>query len=436
MADFEERPKSCRTFCETVVTAAVRYAARYSLNLHLTSETLPPAPDGASRLLYIHVPFCHILCPYCSFHKFPFEETTARRYFRVLRDEMRQVRALGYRFDALYIGGGTTTVLPDELATTVALARELFGISEVSCESDATHLDALEAGSVDRLSVGIQSFDDERLKQIGRYHRFGSAQSQYERVEEAIGRFGIVNVDMIYNYPGQEEAELLYDLETLLRLRPQQVTFYPLMYAPGVAERLKSRWGTLDTEKEAALYRLIAERMEETYTQRSSWAWSLKGEGIIDEYVIERSEYVGIGSGAFSFIGDTLYANTFSLPEYVRLVEGSGRPAVSHRVSFGRRAIAQYRMMVELFGMGTCTKERLWPESLFLRVCGACRNGRPTRWGGYLFSAMMREFYNGMDRVRETMRRPLTTADGRIETDASGQSEIRRQEKAHPVAEN
>ena len=95
-------------------------------------------------------------------------------------------------------------------------------------------------------------------------------------------------------------------------LAPQQVTFYPLMYAPGIGKSLEKRWGVLDHTKEADFYRIIAQRMQSSYTQRSSWAWSLEHGDIIDEYVIERSEYVGIGSGAFSFIGDTLYARITS----------------------------------------------------------------------------------------------------------------------------
>lgn len=402
---------------ERVAIGIIRNAASRYLNLKPFDGDLPPAPDDHPRLLYIHIPFCLTLCPYCSFHKFRFDETSARSYFKLLREEMVKISDRGYRFDALYFGGGTTTVLPDELSLTIDKAKELFDIREVSCESDPAHLIDLESAEleekIDRLSIGIQSFNDEHLRKIGRYKKFGSAEEQYKAVEKVLDRFKIVNVDMIYNYPAQSEQQLHHELDTLMRLGASQVTFYPLMYAPHIREKLSRMWGELDDDKETRMYEIIAQRMGERYIRRSGWAWSLRGEGIIDEYVIERSEYIGIGSGAFSFIGDILYANTFSLPEYAQRLHDN-RLAMTHAATFPPRAIKQYRMMVEGFGLAPMDHS-LWPEQWLLRLGGMIRENRLTPKGVHLFSLMMREFYNGMDHVRETMRRNLKEEDGYID---------------------
>ncbi|HZF69456.1 radical SAM protein, partial [Sulfuricurvum sp.] len=280
---------------EQIASAVMKRAVKKYLRLVPSTISLPPASDEIPRLLYIHIPFCLTLCPYCSFHKFRFDEPSAKRYFELLHDEMRMVHALGYRFDSIYFGGGTTTILPHELGNTIDLAKSLFSIREVSCESDPSHLNDLEDadlyGKIDRLSIGIQSFNDRHLQKIGRYKKFGSGDEQYAKVSAVLGDFPIVNIDMIYNYPDQSEEELHREIDTILRLRPSQVTFYPLMYAPGIRENLSKRWGVLSNTKDADFYRIITERMSEVYTQRSSWAWSLSSEGIIDEYVIKRSEY-------------------------------------------------------------------------------------------------------------------------------------------------
>lgn len=401
---------------EKIASKTMQWAVKQYLHLKPTQKSLPSASNQTPLLLYIHIPFCLTLCPYCSFHKFRFDEPSAKRYFELLHQEMRIVHALGYRFDSIYFGGGTTTILPRELGNTIDFAKSLFDIREVSCESDPQHLNDLEdaslVGKIDRLSIGIQSFDDNTLKQIGRYKKFGSAKEQFEKVERSIPHFPIVNIDIIYNYPDQSEEALHREIDTILSLRAPQVTFYPLMYAPGIRDSLSKRWGTLSDTNEAKLYRIIMERMREVYTQRSSWAWSLASEGIIDEYVIERSEYVGIGSGAFSFIDDTLYANTFSLPEYAEILEKNRLP-ITHAITFPSRAIRQYRMMVELFGLSP-SSEHLWIEKFFLKFFNAIEDGKVSARGSYLFSVMMREFYNGMDYVRETMRRNLTKEDGYI----------------------
>ena len=401
---------------EWIASMTMQKSTKHFLNLQATQKSLPKSLDKTKRLLYIHIPFCLTLCPYCSFHKFRFDEISAKKYFELLHKEMHMVHALGYHFDSIYFGGGTTTILPEELAQTIKLAKSLFEIEEISCESDPAHLIDLEnehlKGQINRLSIGIQSFNDQHLKQIGRYKKFGSAQEQFEKVQRALPHFPIVNIDMIYNYPNQTEDDLRRDIAKVLELSPPQVTFYPLMYAPGIKDKLVKKWGQLSNKTESKFYSIIMECMSEKYTQRSSWAWSLKNDDIIDEYVIERSEYVGIGSGAFSFIDDTLFANTFSLPEYHEMLEDDKLP-ITHSISFGSRAIKQYRMMVELFGFKPMS-EHLSLENLFLKLSGVYENGKITPKGAYLFSVMMREFYNGMDYVRETMRSKLSKKDGLI----------------------
>jgi coproporphyrinogen III oxidase-like Fe-S oxidoreductase len=270
------------------------------------------------------------------------------------------------------------------------------------------HLARLSApeftAQIDRLSVGVQSFYDHYLKQIGRYAKFGSAAAQYKAVAQANGVFKTVNVDMIYNFPGQSEAELQEEIDTLLKLRPAQITFYPLMYSPATGAKLQKQWGALSSGREAKLSAVIREGLTGKYVQRSAWAWSLEKTGIIDEYV-------GAGSGAFSFLGGRLYANTFSLPEYARLID-AGRTGATRTADFSSRSIAQYRAMVDLFGLKP--PRSLWPETTLLKLVGAYDRTGVTPRGAYVASAMMREFYNGMDYIRQTMRQSLKPEDGLI----------------------
>ena len=401
-----------------IVSWIVQKAVKKFLHLYPATSTFGVAKDNHPRLLYIHIPFCLNLCPYCSFHKFKFHEQSAQNYFELLHQEMQMVHDLGYKFDSIYFGGGTTTILPQQLSKTIDLAKSLFDIKEISCESDTTHLNDLKMNGlekkIDRLSVGIQTFNDTYLKQIGRYHKFGSSKEQFEKVKAILDDFSIVNIDIIYNYPNQTKEELKEDLQKILQLKPSQVTFYPLMYSPAIKEELKNKWGELDIKKEQEFYEIIIEQMSGIYTQRSSWAWSLNSSEIIDEYVIERSEYIGIGSGAFSFIGNTLYANTFSLPQYQELILKNKLP-ITHSTTFPNRAIRQYRMMIELFGLQPST-EHLWLEDSYLKLIGIYdENGQINTKGKYLFSVMMKEFYNGMDYVRQTMRENLKKEDGLLE---------------------
>jgi menaquinone C8-methyltransferase len=101
---------------------------------------LPFCADKKPRLLYIHIPFCEELCPYCSFHRVTFEEGLTRKYFAALRREINLYSERGYKFGGIYVGGGTPTVLIEELAEVLALAREKFAIKEISAETNPNHL--------------------------------------------------------------------------------------------------------------------------------------------------------------------------------------------------------------------------------------------------------------------------------------------------------
>ena len=401
-----------------VMKAAVRWFLRFSED---NINALPPARTDRSYLLYLHVPFCQTLCPYCSFHRFKMHEETARTYFRLLRREMELTADLGYNFDSAYFGGGTTSILPDELAKTIDHAKKLFDIKEVSSETDPNHINpkSLEytAGRIDRLSVGIQTFNDKHLESIGRKAKFGSASEQFEKVSDILKHFPIVNVDMIYNFPSQTLAELQEDIRTVRELAPQQATFYPLMYAPFAGKQLREKLGENNYSNEALFFRTISEMMTDSYIQRTSWTYALKKKEFIDEYVVEHSEYVGLGSGAFSFLDGKLYANSFSLKEYAENV-GADRSSAVKSVRFAPYAIKRYRMMVEMFGMNPYPAYRPFPEYTVLKMMGAINgygeNAALTPKGLFLLSVMMKCFYNGMDYIREVMRKDLTPDDERI----------------------
>ena len=195
---------------------------------------LPFCKDEKPRLLYMHIPFCEELCPYCSFHRIKFNEPLTRKYFKVLRQEIKIYHEKGYKFNGIYVGGGTPTVQIDELAETLNLAREIFPIQAISVETNPNHLtsnniEILQQSGVNRLSVGVQTFNDDLLKKIGRYEKYGSGEVIAERLKNTQGSFDTLNADMIFNFPGQTPQMLDEDLAILLNLNMEQTTFYPLM---------------------------------------------------------------------------------------------------------------------------------------------------------------------------------------------------------------
>ncbi|PHS40650.1 MAG: coproporphyrinogen III oxidase [Sulfurovum sp.] len=399
-----------------------RYKIEQNLNLEYREHTLYPVAEKDKKyLLYLHIPFCKVFCPYCSFHKYSFEEEKAREYFGILRKEIRLAKEKGFEFSSVYIGGGTPTILPEELAETIDLCRELFDIKELSCEADpdiSDELIELLKDRVDRLSVGIQSLDDKRLAQTKRCEKFGTAQEQMDNIKKLIENFKIVNCDLIFNFPDQTKEDVLEDIRKLKELSPQQISMYPLMYSPSVKKDIEKNMGEIANTKEYELYKVIMDELSQGYVQNTCWAFSKEGITLIDEYVVDHDEYLGLGSGAFGFINETLYINTFALDEYKKTVD-SGQFSTARYKKYTKKEILNYRLMVEMFGFsfsmdklvkkyGKSAKRTLMLKTFLFRIFKiADKDQNLTVFGKYIFLIFMKEFYIGMDLVRETSRKGI-----------------------------
>lgn len=406
---------------EALLTSLMRWQARAKLGFPVLPPgregTKPTAPAEREHLLYLHVPYCEELCSYCSFNRVRLDTGQASRYFAALRAEMRLYSALGYRFDEAYVGGGTPTVLPEELGAVLRLARELWPIRSLSVETNPNDLtpavlELLAACGVNRLSVGVQTFDDGLLQATQRYQRFGSGADIRRNLAATRGRFATLNVDLIFNFAEQTESMLRNDLQIAGELGVDQLTCYPLMSSRPLR-------GSFSREKR--YYRIIREALAPAYRPTTAWCFSRRAgagqphsQGLGDEYIATREEYAGLGSGSFGYLGGRLYANTFSLPRYIKLLDRGELPVAAER-RFTRRDRLRYDFLMKLFGgcldldelevrHGPGAGARLWLERTFFRAIGALRReGRTlalTEAGNYVWVILMREFFTGVNRLR------------------------------------
>ncbi len=424
---------------ERLISFAVRETSKNYLRINRTTDTHVPGPKpGQKYMLYMHVPFCTKLCPYCSFNRFPFSEKRALPYFEAMRKEMHMLADLGYDFDSVYIGGGTPTVMIDELCKTIDQARELFSIKEVSSETNPNHLvpEILEKleGRVQRLSVGVQSFDDGLLKQMDRYDKYGCADDIVKGIQLATPYFTSMNADMIFNFPAQTESMLIHDIERIVESGCTQTTFYPLMASPSVERQLAKTVGAVDYNREQLYYEIIDDLLaggdKPLFTHSSAWTYNRfdydKGEtaggDMIDEYVVQYEEYPAIGSGGITYLGTSLYVNTFSLREYSEAIE-AGRMSIMGRTDFNIHDRMRYRFLMQLFGLrldklqwerdfGMTVENGLPAEMAFMKLAGAFATDTPeeltlTPKGRYLVVAMMRQFFIGVNNLRDQARAAL-----------------------------
>ncbi len=285
--------------------------------------TTIPGPDieTGDGGVYIHIPFCRTKCPYCSFNSVACG--SARQHGEYLAALRREVQLLSThpwtatkKFSTLFIGGGTPTVLNGGvLAGLVRSCVDLFpfapgddNLPEISVEmnpntADLDSLQHLRHAGVNRLSIGIQSFDDILLAEIGRSHTDEEAQAAVAMARS--GGFRNLSIDLMYGLPGQQVSQWHATLEKALELRPEHMSIYCLTVEEGtVFDGLQQR-GELDLpgEDEVVAMAGLTEEMlaGEGYGRYEISNYALPGFQCIHNINYwENGFYIGLGAGAVS----------------------------------------------------------------------------------------------------------------------------------------
>ncbi|MBN1177425.1 MAG: coproporphyrinogen III oxidase family protein [Dehalococcoidales bacterium] len=371
--------------------------------------------DGVS--LYVHIPFCRSLCPFCCFNRYLFDEELARHYYIDLKKELELYVKRGFNFSSIYFGGGTPTVLMDELAAFVGHLRTRFDVREISLETTPRELTGENIGllkdmGINRLSIGVQSFEEPVLKTMGRVN--GPADEVKERLLMAEGQFDTLNVDFVFNFPGQTVGQFAADVAAFKELNIDQATFYPLMASPHKKDEMERRFNRVDNSREKQFYDIILRELYHgDYQASTAWCFS-RGERMIDEYIIEYDDYIGIGSGSVSIMRGDFFVNSFSLDRYHAFTAADKLPIVGWR-SLSEKETLRYYLLTKLFGMkldmeamqrrfGNGARSKLWTELAFFKTFGLVSgNGvlHVTDKGMYPVSVAMRDFFAALNTLRE-----------------------------------
>ncbi|MEW5804772.1 MAG: radical SAM protein [bacterium] len=383
--------------------------------------------------LYIHIPFCRKLCPYCSFVRYEYRETPALIYMESLHKELDLyldlIQDTGIRVASVYLGGGTPTLLPySSLTRLIHYLQDRLGVKEISVEtnpSDLKKVKDLFREGVTRLSIGVQSFSDEILHDLGRLNHHDS-ESAKDAVAMAQGRFKTVNVDMIWDLPRQDITHLEKDIRTLFELDVDQVTFYPLIPSPNRKTMLERQFNRMNqglfqkNRRHKKTYEFIRDALKGRYVPSTVWCFSKRGVRTIDEYAIDYEEYIGLGCGSVSLINGHYHVNTFPLDKYNRILEKGNLPIVRGKKLSGWE-LSNYRLLTGLFGV--CIDKRKLLASGALKH-SELRSGNSLKWrmalfkrlgylvekrdcffltpkGMYQVDLLMRQTFSGMNSLRE-----------------------------------
>lgn len=319
-------------------------------------------PDENRELdgLYIHVPFCARVCPYCDFAVTTGGREKQRRYVDCLLHEMELYGEDSWRFDTVYLGGGTPSHLPpEEVVRICERVGSLLGVAEnvgmgleVNPEDvDIERLSTWSALGFDFISLGVQSLRDESLAFLGRRHSRSAAERAVHLARE--GGFSTVSLDLIYGLPGQSRDEWRIELEQAIALGPHHLSCYQLtVHEATVFGRRKARGQLSEAgeDERASLFefthRFLNDAGFEGY-EVSNFAAAPEHRSRHNLKYWSHTPYLGLGPSAHSFDGSSRWWNARRLGAWDRAVEANERP-VEESEQLTREALLLEAVMLGL----------------------------------------------------------------------------------------
>lgn len=305
--------------------------------------------------LYLHIPFCIKKCDYCDFLSGPSTRAGQEAYIYALLREMKAVSALEKRpVNTVFIGGGTPSVPEcDVMEKLLQGMQESFCFqkdAEITIEANpgtltSKKLELYRKYGINRISIGLQSPKDEELKVLGRIHNYEQFQESYQMARAA--GFSNINTDLMFAIPGQSYEGWMENLRIVAELGPEHISAYSLIIEEGTPFS-KRELDLPDEDTEYRMYEDTAKVLEEYgYHQYEISNYARGGQECRhNEGYWQRKDYIGLGLGAASLIGNERFTNTTDMQEYL---ENSGNP---EQIRNNREILTREDEMAEFMFLG------------------------------------------------------------------------------------
>ncbi|MBU4478077.1 MAG: radical SAM family heme chaperone HemW [Candidatus Omnitrophica bacterium] len=280
--------------------------------------------------IYIHIPFCLKKCLYCDFHSVSLRSyRPLKEYCRALKQDIKisTAEARGYSVKSIYFGGGTPSLLePEELAGLVRVINERFYImddAEKTLEvNPATvntfNLKAYRRLGINRISLGVQAFDDKYLRLLGRLHTSKDVFLTIKLLRKS--GFKNISIDLMYALPEQALASWEKDIDTTVSLGVEHVSFYDLTVEKGTPfYRMRNKLKQPNQDEQARMYKGGCAKLKKAgYVHYEISSFAKKGRESRHNCIYWlNEEYMGVGSGAYSYINGTRFGKDNNLKRYM-----------------------------------------------------------------------------------------------------------------------
>ncbi len=275
------------------------------------------------KSVYIHIPFCKTICSYCDFCKMFYNPKWVYDYLISLKNEITD-RYMGEEMSTIYIGGGTPSCLSEKELEYLLKITQIFK-KEKNCEftvecnlNDITKekLELLKTYGVNRLSIGIESFNEKKLILMGRNHTFESAKEKIA-LARSLG-FTNINIDLIYGFYTETKKDLKEDIKKVLKLNPEHISTYSLILSEHTllyVNKVKPIEDEVDREFYDEICHLLKKKKYQHYEVSNFAKKNYESRHNLNYW--NNREYYGFGLGASGYIDLIRYTNTLNLTKYL-----------------------------------------------------------------------------------------------------------------------
>ena len=307
--------------------------------------------------IYVHIPFCKQKCSYCDFISYCDKNDLIEKYISTLKQEIKNISANEYEISTIYIGGGTPSYIESkyigEILNTIKQKYNISKTAEITIEVNPgtvtkEKLENYIKAGINRISIGLQSCNNNLLKMIGRIHTYEDFLSTYKLARE-VG-FKNINVDLMIGLPNQTLDDVKKSLKEISKLNPEHISVYSLIVEEGTPIEKKIENGQLklpNEELERKEYWKVKKFLENSgykHYEISNFAKT----GYESKHNLncwEQKEYLGFGAAAHSYMNRTRYSNTENIEEYINQKVKNEKLHIVHEIQREEEQKKEYMLL-------------------------------------------------------------------------------------------
>ncbi len=365
--------------------------------------------------LYINIPFYNEFESTNTLYKIKYEKNLLKEYLFCLTTELRKLKSFGIKFSSVIIKGNPL-INHYELASIIELIKKDFEINDVICKTNINYMqkDILKDfdGLISKLYVNTYPYKSKSLKNVINCNKYNFNMTIHEEINRIKGIIPFIGIEFIFNLYNQTKDSLVENLQVLKDLDIDEILTYPLITHKLEKTNTIKNLYLLKQSSDYEFYEIVREELS-SYYANNAWSFTKNKQGD-NNFIINNNDYIGLGSGAFTYINNQLFINAFDIQQYKYMINNHSNAHIAMSNVLHYKVKVQYIFLLNLFKgevnisnfnklINGSIESILKKEIFMLKMIEAIKveNGiiYPTKYGNFVMVVIMKKIYEYMDNL-------------------------------------